>query len=71
MVQLIYKYDKCLECGKEAFQWGMVVEHTFMCYNCIRTALDKLNDMIEGAKHLPKINEKELQRTGKTTLRSR
>lgn len=25
MVQLIYKYDKCYECGHEGFQWGMLM----------------------------------------------
>lgn len=50
MAQLIYKYDKCFECGKEAFQWGMVVEHTFMCHDCIKTALIKLEDLMESKK---------------------
>jgi hypothetical protein len=25
MIQLLYKYDKCSECGSEGFQWGMLV----------------------------------------------
>lgn len=28
MVQLVYKYDKCSECGQEQFQWGAVIEYT-------------------------------------------
>lgn len=33
MVQLIYKYDKCSECGQEKFQWGVVVEFITMRTN--------------------------------------
>ena len=88
MVQLVHKSDKCIECGHEGFQWGMVVSFTrrdidesgnltyttvsyFICRDCIETILKKLDDMIENAKHLLKVNEKELQLTGKTTLRTR
>jgi hypothetical protein len=27
MVQRLYKYDKCLECGHEGFQWGIIIEY--------------------------------------------
>lgn len=70
MVQLLYKYDKCSECGHEGFQWGMKVENIFICHNCLKTALEKLDDMIEEANRLPKANENELKRIGSTTLRS-
>jgi hypothetical protein len=25
MTQLLYTYNKCSECGKEGFQWGMLI----------------------------------------------
>ena len=70
MVQLLYKYDKCSECGHEGFQWGIIIDHTFLCHICIKTILQKLDDMIEGAKRLPKVNENELKHTGNTILRA-
>lgn len=69
MTELLYKYDKCSECGQEGFQWGMLIsismrsfndesgEFTytdvtrFICYDCIKTVLIKLDDLIEQAKH--------------------
>jgi hypothetical protein len=33
MVQLLYKYDKCHECGHEGFQWGMLTEFTWRTVN--------------------------------------
>ena len=29
MVQLLYKYDRCRECGHEGFQWGVEITITY------------------------------------------
>ena len=32
-------------------QWRIVTDHIFMCRNCIKNILQKLDDMIEEADH--------------------
>jgi hypothetical protein len=51
MVELIYKYAKCSECGKEGFQWGALIENTFICHDCIVLIDKKLDDMKEEARN--------------------
>lgn len=51
MTQLLHKYDKCSECGREDFMWGAIINGIFICHACIKHLDEKLSDMEKDAEH--------------------
>jgi hypothetical protein len=51
MTQLLHKYTKCSECGREDFMWGAIIGDTFICHTCLKHLDVKLDDMEEEARN--------------------